>query len=93
MIDGSEDDGLACLAQLLGAPMQFLRINVQLLQQLFISGGDFVRCDAEGNVLLDTRIHPYPLGRPARFIESLAPHSIENVGTSEIHLISVELKP
>jgi hypothetical protein len=27
-----------------------------------------------------------------RFIESLALHSIENVGTSEIHLISVEMK-
>ncbi len=29
----------------------------------------------------------------ARFIEFLPPHSVENVGTSEIHLISVELKP
>jgi hypothetical protein len=44
-------------------------------------------------VLLDTRIHPahkdHPLGR---FIECLPPHSVENVGTTEIHLISVELK-
>jgi hypothetical protein len=58
-----------------------------------ISGGDFVRYDPDGNVLLDTRIHPNPTGEPARFIESLPPHSVENVGTSEIHLISVELKP
>jgi hypothetical protein len=57
-----------------------------------IAGGDFVRCDGEGNVLLDTRIHPHPPDQPARFIESLPPHSIENVGTSEIHLISVEMK-
>jgi len=57
-----------------------------------ISGGDFVRYNAEGRVLLDTRIQPAPTGQPARFIESLEPHSIENVGTSEIHLISVELK-
>jgi hypothetical protein len=57
-----------------------------------ISGGDFVRCDGDGNVLLDTRIRPHAAGQPARFIESLPPHSIENVGTSEIHLISVEMK-
>jgi hypothetical protein len=31
-----------------------------------ISGGDFVHYDAEGNVLLDTRIHPNPTGQPAR---------------------------
>jgi hypothetical protein len=57
-----------------------------------IAGGDFIRYDGEGNVLLDTRIHPHPPGQPARFIESLPPHSIENVGTSVIHLISVEVK-
>jgi hypothetical protein len=57
-----------------------------------ISGGDFVRYDGDGKVLLDTRIHPHPAGQPARFIESLPPHSIHNVGTSEIDLISVEMK-
>jgi hypothetical protein len=57
-----------------------------------IAGGHFLRCDAEGNVLLDTRVQGIPPGEPARFIESLPPHSIENVGTSEIHLISVEMK-
>lgn len=57
-----------------------------------IAGGPFVRRDENGKVLLDTRIHPMPTGEPARFIECLPPHSIENVGTSEIHLISVEMK-
>lgn len=57
-----------------------------------ISGGDFVRRDGEGNVLFDTRIHPNPTAVAARFIESLPPHSVENVGKSEIHLISVEMK-
>jgi hypothetical protein len=28
----------------------------------------------------------------ANFIECLPPHSVENVGPAEIHLISVELK-
>ena len=59
-----------------------------------IAYGDFVRRDQEGNVLLDTRTHPADKDQPAgRFIESLPPHSIENVSASEIHLISVELKP
>ncbi len=57
-----------------------------------IAGGDFVRYDADGKVLLDTRVMGNPVDEPARFIESLPPHSIENVGTSEIHLISVEMK-
>ena len=56
--------------------------------------GDFVRRDPEGNVLLDTRIHPAHKDQPlGRFIECLPPHSVENVGPSGIHLISVELKP
>ncbi|HEY3827010.1 MAG TPA: hypothetical protein VGL82_20785 [Bryobacteraceae bacterium] len=57
-----------------------------------ISGGDFVRRDHDGKILFDSRIHPHPANEPARFIESLPPHSIENVGQSEIHLISVEMK-
>jgi hypothetical protein len=58
-----------------------------------ISPGEFVRRDGEGRVLLDTRITPTLQGQPpARFIESLPPHSVENVGTSEIHLISFEMK-
>lgn len=58
-----------------------------------IAGAHFVRRDEKGNVLLDTRITPVPAGQPARFIDCLPPHSIENVGETEIHLISVEMKP
>lgn len=59
-----------------------------------ISRGEFVRSDAEGNVLFDSRTQPRPEGSPAGvWIESLPPHSIENVGSNEIHLISVEIKP
>ena len=57
-----------------------------------ISPGDFVRRDGEGGVLFDSRLHPSPSAQGA-WIESLPPHSVENVGESEIHLISVELKP
>jgi hypothetical protein len=53
--------------------------------------GEFVRRDGEGNVLLDTRVTLRFLGH-ASWIESLPPHSVENVGAAEIHLISCELK-
>jgi hypothetical protein len=50
----------------------------------------FIRRDQDGKVTFDSRGAP-PLGT-ANFIECLPPHSIENVGDAEIHLISVELK-
>lgn len=53
--------------------------------------GEFVRRDGEGNVLLDTRVTPRVSGNAA-WAESLPPHSVENVGEGEIHLISCELK-
>jgi len=54
---------------------------------------DFVRRDAGGRVLLDTRGRPPPPELP--FItrsDPLAPHSLENVGEAELQVISIELK-
>ena len=51
----------------------------------------FIRRDQDGNVTFDSRTVP-PRGT-ANFFECLTPHSVENVGDVEIHLISVELKP
>src|ERR1700742_2939231 len=56
-----------------------------------IQASAFVRRDQDGNVTFDSRTSP-PLGTAA-FLEYLAPHSVENVGDVEIHLISVEMKP
>jgi hypothetical protein len=54
----------------------------------------FIRRDGEGKVLFDSRVAGVgPREGTGNFIESLPPHSIENVGDVEIHLISVELKP
>ena len=50
----------------------------------------FIRRDQDGNVTFDSRNVP-PRGT-ANFFEFLPPHSVENVGDVEIHLISVELK-
>ncbi len=58
-----------------------------------IAAGDFVRRDAEGNVLFDSRTVPGLLTSSAgTWMECLPPHSVENVSANEIHLISVELK-
>jgi hypothetical protein len=58
-----------------------------------IAPGDFVRRDGDGKVLFDSRTVPGMLSASAaNWIECLPPHSVENVGPAEIHLISVELK-
>lgn len=54
---------------------------------------DFVRRDAEGKVLVDTRGRPPPASLPAiLWGEPLPPHTLENVGTTELHVISIEIK-
>ncbi len=52
--------------------------------------GQFVRRDQDGNVLFDSRTAPEMPA--AAFLDNLPPHSVENVGETDIHLISVELK-
>jgi hypothetical protein len=57
-----------------------------------VSWSDFVRCDAAGAVLVDTRAagaRPVP---EALWGDALAPHSLENVGAVPLHIISTELK-
>lgn len=50
----------------------------------------FIRRDGEGKLLVDSRTAGE---RPsAAFLENLPPHTVENVGDAEIHLVSVELK-
>ena len=59
----------------------------------FLSWSDFVRRDDGGNVMLDTRTTPLTQNPPAvLWGEPLAPHSLENVGASSLHMLSVELK-
>ncbi|MDO3624674.1 hypothetical protein [Mucilaginibacter sp. BT774] len=60
---------------------------------IVVSWSDFIRYDAGGNVLLDSR----SLGKSvsthtALWSEPLGPHALKNVGGQELHIISVELK-
>ena len=58
-----------------------------------ISWSSFVRRDAEGNVLVDSRITGTPR-LPGEVTEAVAlpPHTFENVGEVEFNVITVELK-
>jgi len=61
---------------------------------LYVLGwSDFVRRDAVGEVVVDTRASE-PRSEPPKVLWSapLPPHSLENVGRTEIHIIGVELK-
>jgi hypothetical protein len=54
---------------------------------------DFVRRDANGKVLVDTRGRPAPASLPLKvWSEPLPPHTLEHVGSAELHVVSVELK-
>lgn len=58
-----------------------------------ISWSDFIRHDAEGNVMLDSRtLLKTPSAATALWSEPLKPHSLENIGNTDIHIISVEIK-
>lgn len=53
---------------------------------------DFVRRDAEGKILVDSRTFQKIPEGSAVWSTPLPPHTLENVGASELHVISVELK-
>lgn len=54
---------------------------------------DFVRRDADGNVLVDSRtLTAPPVAGATLWSPALGPHSAENVGDRELHVLAVELK-
>lgn len=58
-----------------------------------LSIGHFVRRDAEGAILVDTRrSSSLPQPGSALWSDALPPHTLENVDSSEIHIIGLELK-
>lgn len=58
-----------------------------------LSWGDFLRRDDQGEVTLDSRtLDPQPQAGGAMWAGPIGPHTLENVGNTPIHLISVESK-
>ena len=60
---------------------------------IVISWSDFIRYDAEGNVLLDSRNMGKSVPQhTALWSGPLGPHTLKNVGANDLHIISVEIK-
>jgi hypothetical protein len=57
-----------------------------------INWSDFVRRDASGVVLVDTRTAGTRAVPEALWGDALEPHSLENVGAVPLHIISTEVK-
>jgi hypothetical protein len=54
---------------------------------------DFIRRDADGQILFDSRTAgPPPVQAMVSWTPPIPPHSVENIGTNEILLITTELK-
>jgi quercetin dioxygenase-like cupin family protein len=55
---------------------------------------DFIRRDADGNVLVDSRTmsEKPPVGG-AFWMGPIGPHWVENVGDADLHIVAVEVKP
>lgn len=58
-----------------------------------MSWSDFIRRDADGNIIVDSRAWDRrPSTGEALWLPPLPPHSVENIGDSELRLIAIELK-
>jgi hypothetical protein len=58
-----------------------------------LSWSDFVRYSQNGEVLVDSRTLPaQPSAGQALWSAALPPHYVHNIGTSELHIIAVEVK-
>jgi hypothetical protein len=58
-----------------------------------LSWSDFVRYDPEGNVLLDSRTFATkPAVGSALWGAPIGPHFVENVGSTVLHILAVEIK-
>lgn len=58
-----------------------------------LSWSDFIRYDAEGNVLVDSRtLAAKPATGTAWWSEPLVPHYVHNIGKSERRVLTIELK-
>jgi quercetin dioxygenase-like cupin family protein len=58
-----------------------------------VSASDFVRYDAEGRVVLDSRTLPTPpAAGDVLWSPPLKPHSLHNAGATDLRVITVELK-
>jgi hypothetical protein len=60
--------------------------------QYIRSWSDFVRRDAKGALMVDSRMTEAPKEGTALWSGPLGPHTLENVGGSELQVLSIEIK-
>lgn len=60
--------------------------------QYVCSWSDFIRRDGVGNIIFDSRTGKAPEVGTALWSEPYPVHSVENVGSSELRVIAVEIK-
>ena len=59
-----------------------------------LSWSDFIRYDADGNILIDSRtLTVKPANGTSLWSDPLPPHALKNIGATDLHVISVEIKP
>ena len=57
-----------------------------------LSWSDFIRRDREGKIVVDSRNISKPAQGSAAWSQPLTAHTLENVGVTEMRVISVEMK-
>ena len=57
-----------------------------------LSWSDFIRYDADGNILADSRTMTKPAIGGVLWAAPLPPHYVRNTGDHDLHIIAVELK-
>ena len=61
--------------------------------EYIVNATDFIRRDADGNVVLDTRsAEGAPQASDVLWSDPLPPHSLENVGVADLRVLMVEIK-
>jgi len=89
-----ENDDVRVLATVIG-PGQTVPVHTHRWPSVLhvLSAGHFVRRDGEGRVLGDTReTGAVPAPGAVVWIEAMPPHTVENVDSTELRLLNVELK-
>jgi hypothetical protein len=89
-----EDERVRILEVRIG-PSQFVPVHTHRWSSAMcvVRSSDFIRRDAAGKLLFDSRTVGPPPPKPiVQWTEPLPPHSVENIGNSEILLITTELK-
>ena len=87
-----ENDLVRCLEVII-RPGDFVPVHTHRWPSVIYvrSTSDFIRRDGEGRIIFDSRKTGAPPKTPAiEWVGPLPPHSIENVGTSEVNLFTVE---